>query len=146
MRSARAIQRSRTGERGQGLVEFAFGITVFLLVLIGTIDLGRGVFMYNSAAEAAREIARATSVHPGTGDLGTSTESLAAIAVQRGLVPGLEDPTFTCVNIAGATVSGSCQPGDWVRVDVSTTFTAVLPLLALLGPIDLAASSAAQIQ
>jgi Flp pilus assembly protein TadG len=138
--------RRRQGSHGQGLVEFAVVISVFMLVLIGTIDLGRAVFMYNSASEAAREIARTTSVHPGSGSLGTSTESVSTIAVQQALVPELQTPVFGCVDISGATVSGSCQPGDWVRVTVTATFRGVLPILAMLGPIDLTASSSAQIQ
>jgi hypothetical protein len=138
-------QRPRRTD-GQTLVEFALGVTIFLMVLIGTIDLGRGVFMLNGVSQAAREIARETSVHPGTGGLGASAESVAAIDTQQALIPGLGIPTFECVDIAGASVSGSCQPGDWVRVTVSTEFQPALPLLALMGPFDLASTSSAEIQ
>jgi hypothetical protein len=130
----------------QTLVEFALGATVFLMLLIGTIDLGRGVFMLNGVSQAAREIARETSVHPGTGGLGASPESVAAFDVQRALVPGLGTPTFECVDIAGTSIAGSCQPGDWVRVTVSTEFQPALPLLALMGPFDLSSTSSAEIQ
>ena len=53
------------GERGQGLVEFSLAVTVFLALIMGVVDLGRVVYQYNGGAEAARELARVTSVHPG---------------------------------------------------------------------------------
>jgi hypothetical protein len=130
----------------QTLVEFSLGVTVFLMLLIGTIDLGRGAFMLNGVSQAAREIARETSVHPGSGGIGASPESVAAIGVQRTMVPGLETPSFECVDIAGTAIVGSCQPGDWVRVTVSTEFHPALPLLSLLGPFALSSTSSAEIQ
>lgn len=131
---------------GQTLIEFSLGVTVFLMLLIGTIDLGRGVFMFNGVSQAAREIARETSVHPGAGGLGASAESLAVVDLQQALVPGLGTPVFECVDIAGTTLTGSCQPGSWVRVTVSTEFRPALPLLALMGPFDLTSTSSAEIQ
>jgi len=140
------MKRTLRRAEGQTLIEFSLGITVFLMLLIGTIDLGRGVFMFNGVSQAAREIARETSVHPGTGSLGASTESLAVVDLQQAIVPGLGTPAFECVDIAGTTIAGSCQPGNWVRVTVSTEFHPALPLLALMGPFDLSSTSSAEIQ
>ena len=64
--------RPRPRSRGQGLVEFAIGITVFLTILIGLIDLARAAFLFNGVSDAARELARVTSVHPGSPTLGSS--------------------------------------------------------------------------
>ena len=64
--------RRRRDPRGQGLVEFAFAIIIFLTVFVGTVDMARGVFTFNGVSEAAREISRETSVHPGTGAIGIS--------------------------------------------------------------------------
>ena len=136
----------RRRNAGQTLVEFAIAITVFLFILIGTIDLGRGVYMFNGVSQAAREVARVTSVHPGGGGLGTSAETAAVVSTQGSLVPGLTVDSYDCLDIAGTTVGGTCQPGHWVRVNVSATFRATLPLLALLGPIDLESSASAEIQ
>jgi Flp pilus assembly protein TadG len=140
------VRRRPASQRGQGLVEFAIGITIFLTLLIGIVDLARGVFTFNGVAEAAREITRETSVHVGSGALGTSTDTTAMIAVQQGLVPGLTVASFACVDLAGANVSGSCKPGDWVRVTVQAPFVPVLPLLTALGPITLGSVSSAEIQ
>lgn len=132
-------------ELGQSLVEFSLGITVFLAILIGTLDLGRAVYQQNAVSQAAREIARVTSVHPGD-TLGASSETAATVAAQRRIVPGLSVTGYSCVDIAGSAVSGSCEPGSWVRVTVVSRFDAALPLLAALGPINLSSASSAEIE
>jgi hypothetical protein len=133
-------------DAGQALVEFAVGITVFLMLFIGMVDLARGVFMFNGVSQAAREIARETSVHPGDGAIGTSPESIAMYETQAGLVPGLQAPTYQCFDIAGVLQLDGCKPGDWVRVTSTTTFRPSLPLLTMLGTLDLSSSSSAEIQ
>ena len=59
----RVALRSRSG--GQGLVEFALVIPVFLVIFIGMVDLGHAIWANNAAANAAREAARFASVHGG---------------------------------------------------------------------------------
>ena len=44
--------------RGQGLVEFALVLPIFVLILVALFDLGRAVFAYNTLTNAAREGAR----------------------------------------------------------------------------------------
>jgi Flp pilus assembly protein TadG len=44
---------SRSG--GQTLVEFAIVIPLILLMVLGLVDLGRGVYAYNTLAQAARQ-------------------------------------------------------------------------------------------
>jgi len=56
----------RTRSRGQGLVEFALVLPVFMVILIGMVDLGRAIWANNSVANAAREAARFASVHGGS--------------------------------------------------------------------------------
>ncbi len=135
----------RSRQRGQGLVEFSIGITIFLLLVMGTVDLGRLVYQYNGVAQAARELARVASVHPG-GTLGTSSESGSALSSQRAIVPGLGTPTYACVDIAGAAVSGLCGGGNWVRVTLTSTFTPATPLATLFGAITVSSSASARIE
>ena len=54
--------KTREGHRGQGLVEFALVIPIFLLLLFGLIDVGRLVYMNSVLSQAAREGARTASV------------------------------------------------------------------------------------
>jgi Flp pilus assembly protein TadG len=139
---------ARRRDRGQGLVEFALGITIFLTILIGLVDLARAAFLFNGVSDAARELARVTSVHPGTATLGSSTETTAAVAAERALVPGLVVNSYDCIDIAGASVTGTsvCQSGNWVKVEVQTTFQPILPILSAFGPFTFATASSAKIQ
>jgi len=56
----------RTRSEGQGLVEFALVLPVFMVILIGMVDLGRAIWANNSVANSAREAARFASVHGGS--------------------------------------------------------------------------------
>lgn len=53
----------RTRGRGQALVEFALGATVFFLLILGTFDLARAYLAYVVVANAARETARYGLAH-----------------------------------------------------------------------------------
>lgn len=52
--TARRLRR----QRGSGIVEFALVAVVFLTILLGIMDFGRMLLMWNSAAEATRWGAR----------------------------------------------------------------------------------------
>lgn len=56
----------REGARGQGLAEFAMVIPLFLVLLLGIVDLGRVVWANNALAQGAREAARFAIVHGGS--------------------------------------------------------------------------------
>lgn len=140
------MSERRYREGGQALVETSFAMIIFLVLLIGTIDLGRAVYQLNGVAQAAREIARATSVHPGSGALGDSAETQAVVATQARLVPGLDAPSFACVDIAGTPLTGSCHPGSWVRVTITSRMDPALPLLIPFGPFVLTSSASAAIE
>jgi Flp pilus assembly protein TadG len=147
VRGAVRLRNSRRrGQSGQGLVEFALGITIFLTLVIGLVDLARAAFLFNGVSEAAREIARVTSVHPGTPTLGSSAETTSAVSAERALVPGLSVTSYTCLQLDGSTETGTCQPGNWVRVSVQTSFQPILPLLSPFGPITFSTASSAKIQ
>ena len=131
--------------RGQALVEFALALPVFLMLLMAVFDLGKGIYMYNGVSEAAREIARVTSVHPG-GTLGDSAETSAVIAVQKTLIPNLGDPTFSCVDIDGSAIATKCLPGQQVQVVIVAPYSPVTPLLGLVGTWNMQSTSAVSIQ
>lgn len=137
------LKRSRS--RGQALVEFSLTVLIFLVMLMGIFDLGRAIYMYNGVAEAAREIARVTSVHPGS-TLGNSAETTAVVKNQKGLIPNLGNPTFACRNIDNTAVAGKCMPPDHsVRVTISAVYTPATPVLSFLGNITVSSSSSAKV-
>ena len=51
-------------DRGQGLVEFAVGVIVLIILLMGMLDLGRAFFSYLSILDAAQEGAAYGSIAP----------------------------------------------------------------------------------
>jgi Flp pilus assembly protein TadG len=126
---------------GQALVEFSLVLIPFLILMMGVFDLGRGIYTMNATAEAAREIARVTIVHPfgGTRDLGSSSQAQAVIATQRSLVPNLQiNPStdIVCVDVTDAVLpDAQCQEraDRFVRVRVTATYTPVTPLVSMFG-------------
>lgn len=54
--------QTRTRLGGAAIVEFALVLTAFLLLLLGTLEMGRALFAFNSAAEATRRGARLAAV------------------------------------------------------------------------------------
>ena len=129
--------------RGQALVEFSLVLIPFLFIMLGILDMGRGIYVYNGAAEAAREIARVTSVQPGSCPAGStsmpstcwSPQMQAVVATQKSLVPGLttSDITISCTDLTGAPQDASqCYVGTggagqvrFVEVQVSVPFSIV---------------------
>jgi len=53
----------RTSSRGQAMVELALAAPLFLMLLIGVIALGIGIFYQQQVTNAAREAARYASIH-----------------------------------------------------------------------------------
>lgn len=141
----------RRRQDGQGLVEFALSIVIFLVILMGVVDFGMAVYRFNGVSEAAREIARVTSVHPCvvpdalTCTPGGSAETTAVVSVQKNLVPALTDPVFTCVDVAGAPVTPCDFSKHSVQVDITAPYRPVTPLLGLTGTWTMKGSSSAQI-
>ncbi len=145
--SRRLARRWRDATPGQALVEFSLTVVIFIILVMGVLDFGRAIFMYNGVSQASRELARVTSVHPGT-PLGTSAETADVIAAQEDLVPDLDvaSTDFTCEDIDGDPVTNACLTGNWVRVDLSVAYTPVTPPLAfLIGTLQLESSSSVQI-
>jgi hypothetical protein len=140
--------RTHRPSAGQALAEFAIVLPLLAMFILGIVDLGRGIYMYNGVSQAAREIARAASVHPGS-SLGTSAETAAVIATQKSLVPGIADPIFHCEYLDGGTVpgdgTGGCAAPDVVRVEVHAAYQPA-SILGIFGTLDFTSSASDQIQ
>ena len=145
--------RGRGRERGQALVEFSLVLIPFLLILMAIVDGGRAIFMYNGASQAAREIARVTSVYPcdpSNCTLGNHAETLAVIATQKRLVPGLAGPGATiamqCTDMVDTSISNAgCRSGDFVRVSVSIPFAVLTPVINMFAPSTLSSTTHIQL-
>lgn len=125
--------------RGQALVEFSLVLIPFLIIMMGIFDLGRAIYMMNTTAQAAREIARVTIVHPYTTccDLGSSSQVAAVIATQRNLLPGFTftaGTDITCIDISDVTKPDTqCNAGDFIKVHVRAPYSPVTPLISMFG-------------
>lgn len=135
----RGIRSARA--RGQALVEFSLSIVIFLVLMMAIVDLGRGIYMFNGVSQAAREVARVASVHPGTFFGGAAISDV--VATQKNLIPNLQDPTFACVDIGGAPglVLGRCPTGAQVTVTIVAPYSPVTPLMSLTGTWNMSSTS-----
>lgn len=129
---------------GQALVEFSLSIVIFLVLMMAIVDMGRGIYMFNGVSQAAREIARVASVHPGT-TFGISSQITAVVGTQKGLIPNLGNPTFACVDIDGSPgldpTYGFCPSGAQVTVSIVAPYSPVTPVMGLLGTWDMQSTS-----
>lgn len=127
----RLFSRARPRSRGQGLVEFALVIPLFLLLLMALFDLGRAVFIYNSITNAVREGAR-------LGIVNQDTNTITNRAVQQSAMAETGAPNVTVVfkkmtpnrdytmNATCTTKSLDCVA--WVRFE--TTYWPITPIVS----------------
>lgn len=115
----RRLSRGRiAGEQGQGLVEFALVLPLFLVLLFALVDFGRGFQTWIEVTNAAREGAR-------VGAVGGTTSEIEARA--RAAAAGLDQ---TDLAISSTGVGGT--PGSSVVVTATYSFELVTPLSPLL--------------
>lgn len=119
LQAARARRQGARGEsrnRGQSLVEFALVLPLFLVLFIGVIDLGLGVFAYNSITNAAREGARLAIVNQDSAMVISRAEAQASVArnptvevnYYRAADDGTPDTTTTCPIGAASYIAVGC--------------------------------------
>lgn len=120
-------RKSRRGERGSTLVEFAIGATLFLTVMFAVIEFGRALWVHNALADAARRGARYAVVH-------TAADSAAVKNVvvygdpAGGSTPLVDNLTTSNVNV---TYSGFGLSGGTATVSISNyQFQFVVPIVS----------------
>lgn len=150
------ISRSRDRSRGQALVETAVILPLFLVLLLGIVDMGRAVWATTSLASAAREAARYAIVHGGAastvcpvGPPGPDTvipaassacpypspskQSIVDAAVAAAIAGGSNTIVTVCygLNCTGNndTTNATNARGTPITVAVSSTVNLVVPSL-----------------
>ncbi|CAN5624783.1 hypothetical protein BH24ACT15_BH24ACT15_31670 [soil metagenome] len=139
--------------RGQSLVEFALILPLIVLMIMGILDFGRGIFAYNTLAESARQANRLAIVDQ---DVANVQAVAIAHAPAVGLTTSDVDVCFkdaqapplnrTCANSASA-----CNPiamGCLAIVQTRTSFVPITPVISNLGffPLDLRSTSVGPIE
>jgi Flp pilus assembly protein TadG len=117
MSNTKTVLASRNRQRGAELIEFAFVVMIFLVLLIGIMEFGRWLYSLNAASEATRWAARMAVV------CGTTKETLIeqrAFALLRNGNGGIDVvyPASTCT--ADCMVTASLT---------GATFTPLIPFL-----------------
>ncbi len=132
--------------RGQSMVEFALILPIFVLVLVGIFDLGRGIYAFNTISQAAREGARLAIVDQTIAHIQAEA---AQTAVQLDIDPALVSVEFrdrelldTPNSCVGAVDGEDNNAQSIVRcmaiVTVPYDFEAATPILgAILGQIQM---------
>lgn len=120
--------RSRRGrfrsERGQTLVEFALGLVVLVITLIGTAEFGVAIFRYNLVSDLAQEGARWAMVRgSGSGSMQASIADVQNYVQSRAL--GIN------VTVIPSVAPSALAAGQTIEVEVRHSFpmfTRIVPL------------------
>ena len=118
-------------EKGVGMVEAALVLPLLVLFLLAMIDIGLGVFQTTQAEAAARDGARAGTVHHRQGDIATSTDAAAirSAVVRRVGASPFGHPLSIQIRCVGATntvpLTGGCAAATTLthdRIEVTVTW------------------------
>lgn len=109
-----AMRRKKGKSDGQGLVELALAMPVVLLILLGTVDMGRMFFDYIEIRNAAREAAGQLARDP----------SQSGIARDRAYAHGIPSGASVTVSCSGAGCTEAGEEGE-ARAVITSTFTPV---------------------
>lgn len=135
-RSTMILSRNRSGRSigtragvGQATVEFAIVSIIFLMIVLGTIDFGRAIYMYSELTNSVREGARYAQVAP----TATSAIKSQVISKSPGLGLSTSDVTVTC--------SSTCTTGNDVTVRANLTFSLVSQSFLGISPFTMHATA-----
>lgn len=133
---------SRSTSDGYTMVEFAVASIAFLLIVFGTVDFGRSIYLYSQLNNGVREAAREAKVGEANG-YGWSAGTIGKrVRVAKNPAtsaetnrPGLGNATvnYSC--------TGSCAPGDRLTIEADLPFSAVTQGFLGIGPITLHSSA-----
>jgi Flp pilus assembly protein TadG len=134
------MRRLPRAHQGAGIVEYALGLNILLLLTLGLTDLGRAVWISNSLSYLAREGARHGAIASRT------TTDIQNYVISRARLPDLDGnngPDITVVATRCNTTIGTNNV-SLTRVTVSANFESVTGLIGGIwrnGPLQLNASS-----
>jgi hypothetical protein len=128
LRGGRGRGRAATG---QAVVEVAAAFALLVPLVVGAVDLGRAYFAYDALVHAVNE-----GVRVGTFDADATHVVAAVLNAAPTLGLGSGDVAVTCYGGSGTT-SKSCASmvtGDSVKIDATTLFTPITPIIGALLP------------
>jgi len=111
------LYQSKQKEHGQSMVELALTFTVLMVLLAGTVDLGRAFFTWIEMRDAAQEGASFGSICP--------TKTKVTARVQDNL-----NPIYTYTVTPDIPITP--QVGDQIKVTVITELPLTMPFLGTI--------------
>lgn len=120
----RLLKRFRETETGQALVEFTFVLPIFLLLLFGLVDFGRGFYTWLLVTNAAREGARVAATQQD--QTAVQTRIYDAVCKTYPSQCSLTPAKLTWTNKPTANVQG--PRGEPVVIELAYDFQFVTPL------------------
>jgi len=136
-------------EGGAGLVEYAFVFIPFMTMLFGICGFGLALYDYHFVSHAAREATRWAAVNGRTcASDSTCTAPATAADIQNyvaQITPSGINPNNLTVTASWPSTDGICAtfsnaPGCAVQVQVSYSYTFILPLIGI-NPLQLSSTS-----
>jgi hypothetical protein len=121
-RVARVWARRATCERGDTLVEFALGLTLFLAIVFGTIEFGLAVWQNNMLSNLAQEGARRASVCGTRSGLPSGACDIPAFVSSRSLGINVQTQVRDAADTSLIDIS-TLRSGDIFTVRVQTSFS-----------------------
>ncbi len=110
--------RMARGDRGTTIVELSIVVIAFFIIIIGILDVGRGVWAYNSLAAAARAATRHAIVHGDRSATPVSSNDIEDYVKSK--LPGMSGLVVTTV------WDPDNSQGSLVRVTVQYPFQPVI--------------------
>lgn len=115
--------RRKKGQLGSALIEFALLIPVFMMIVVGIVDLGRAVWAKSSLGYLAGETARYASMHSTRSNDPVTSGDVFKYVEQRAI--GLNPEHLT----VDTTWVPNNAPGGVVRINLSYDFQFLTPLI-----------------
>lgn len=112
----------RPHKRGAAAVEMAFVLPIFVLVVLGMIEVGRGLMVAELVEDAAREATRAAILNGSTNSSVTNTAT-TVLQNSGGIAPGNVSVSISVAGVGNGSVA-TAQPRDMIAVTVSVPYAA----------------------
>lgn len=123
------LRRIAIDAAGQSLLEFSLALPIFLLLVFGLVDLGRGFYYNNLLSNVAREAARYAIIDPNNTSAITTTANSAAIA--------LDSSSSLAVSVITNRTSSGYLRGNPITVTVQYSLYAITPMIGQFIPAGL---------
>ena len=124
------IRRNKQARRGAAMVEMALVLPVFLMLVLGIIEFGRGMMVANLVTNSAREGARMAVLDGSTNtEVATAVQTFLVSAIGHGISSADITTTITVTAAAGnpnpANNVANAISRDLITVKVSLPFNKV---------------------